>query len=168
MPRHSTLIALTAALAASAALPAHADMMFNRVATFAVADNLPADTEPRPRPRPRSSPPARTATRWSIPTARSAAIGFIDITDPKAPKAGGYVKIDGEPTSVAIVGGKVLAGVNTSKSYAEPSGNLAVIDLAAQDDRDQLRPRRPAGFRRRQQGRHVPRRSPSRTSATRS
>ena len=39
------------------------------------------------------------------------AVGFIDITDPKAPKAGGIVKIDGEPTSVAVAGGKVLAGV---------------------------------------------------------
>ncbi|TIS27623.1 MAG: FHA domain-containing protein [Mesorhizobium sp.] len=59
------------------------------------------------------------------------AVGFIDITDPKAPKAGGIVKIEGEPTSVVVIGGKVLAGVNTSKSKAKPSGNLTVIDLAS-------------------------------------
>ncbi|MCB1471049.1 MAG: alkaline phosphatase, partial [Rhizobiaceae bacterium] len=59
------------------------------------------------------------------------AVGFVDITDAKAPKAGGIVKIEGEPTSVTVVGGKVLAGVNTSESYTNPSGNLTVIDLAS-------------------------------------
>ena len=45
MHRKSPLFALTAALAASVSLPAHAEMMFNRIASFAVADNLPADIE---------------------------------------------------------------------------------------------------------------------------
>ena len=45
MSRPSTLFALTAALAASVSLPAHADQMFNRIASFAVADNLPAEIE---------------------------------------------------------------------------------------------------------------------------
>ena len=131
MPRSSALFALTAALAASVSLPAQADMMFNRIASFAVADNLPADIE------------SGTATSSEIIAASQdgntlvysdsplGAVGFIDITDPRAPKAGGIVKIDGEPTSVIIAGGKVLAGVNTSKSYTEPSGNLAIIDLAS-------------------------------------
>lgn len=30
-----------------------------------------------------------------------------------------------------VIGGKVLAGVNTSESKARPSGNLTVIDLAS-------------------------------------
>lgn len=59
------------------------------------------------------------------------AVGFIDLTDPKAPKAAGIVKIDGEPTSVIVAGNKVLAGFYTSKSKQEPSGNLTVIDLAS-------------------------------------
>jgi hypothetical protein len=130
MPRHSTLFALTAALAASVSLPAHADQMFNRIASFAVADNLPADIE------------TTTATSSEIITVSEdgntlvysdsplGAVGFIDITDAKAPKAGGIVKIDGEPTSVTVAGGKVLAAVNTSESKANPSGNLSVIDLA--------------------------------------
>ena len=128
---NSRLFALTAVLTASVALPAHADMMFNRVASFAVADNLPADAD---RSKPTSSE-IITATEDGMTLVYSdsplGAVGFIDITDPKAPKAGGIVKIDGEPTSVAVIGGKVLAGVNTSKSKAEPSGNLTVIDLAS-------------------------------------
>lgn len=56
-------------------------------------------------------------------------IGFIDITDAKAPKAAGYMKLEGEPTSVTIVGGKVLAAVNTRKDFVDVSGQLLVIDL---------------------------------------
>jgi hypothetical protein len=131
MPRHSTLFALTAALAASVSLPALADQMFNRIASFAVADNLPADIE------------KTTPTSSEIITASEdgntliysdsplGAVGFIDITDAKAPKAGGIVKTDGEPTSVTVAGGKILAAVNTSESKDRPSGNLTVIDLAA-------------------------------------
>lgn len=130
MPRHSTLFTLTAALVASAAMPAHADMTFNRIASFAVAGNLPEGTD------------KATATSSEIITASEdgmtlvysdsplGAVGFIDITDPRAPKAAGIVRIDGEPTSVVIDGGKVLAGVNTSESKVDPSGNLTVIDMA--------------------------------------
>ncbi len=131
MPRHSALFVLTAALAASVSLPAHADMMFNRVASFAVAGNLPADVD---KTTPTSSE-IITASEDGMTLVYSdsplGADGFIDIADPKAPKAGGIVKIAGEPTSVVVIGGKVLAGVNTSESKARPSGNLSVIDLAS-------------------------------------
>ncbi|CCV06608.1 conserved exported hypothetical protein [Mesorhizobium metallidurans STM 2683] len=131
MPRHSALFALTAALAASVSPPAHADMMFNRVASFAVAGNLPADIEkttPTSSEIIAASEDGMTLVYSDSPLG---AVGFIDIADPKAPKAGGIVKIDGEPTSVVVIGGKVLAGVNTSESKAKPSGNLTVIDLAS-------------------------------------
>jgi sugar lactone lactonase YvrE len=131
MPRHSRLFALTAALAASVSLPAHAETKFNRIATFAVAENLPADAD---RTKPTSSEIiAASEDGMTLVYSDSpfGAVGFIDITDPKTPKAAGTVKIDGEPTSVVVSGAKVLAGINTSKSKAAPSGNLAVIDLAS-------------------------------------
>jgi hypothetical protein len=131
MLRHSRLFVLTAALAASAAMPAHADMMFNRIATLAVADNLPADAD---RTKPTSSEIiAASEDGMTLVYSDSplGAVGFVDISDPKAPKPAGIVKIEGEPTSVVIAGGKVLAGVNTSESKAKPSGNLAVLDLAS-------------------------------------
>ena len=124
------LLLLTTALAASAAFPAHAAETFNRIATFPVSQNLPADIDT-------STPTSSeiiTATEDGMTLVYSdsplGAVGFIDIKDPKAPKAGGIVKIDGEPTSVVVVGDKVVAAVNTSKSKAEPSGNLTVIDIA--------------------------------------
>lgn len=129
MPRK--LLLLTAALATSAAIPAHAAEVFNRIATFPVARNLPADIDPA---TPTSSEIV-TASEDGMTLVYSdsplGAVGFIDITDAKAPKAAGLVKIEGEPTSVVVAGAKVLAGVNTSKSKQQPSGNLTVIDLAA-------------------------------------
>lgn len=131
MRTRSSLVAAMAALAASVSLPAHADQVFNRIATFPVASNLPEGTDPA---TPTSSE-IITATEDGNTLVYSdsplGAVGFVDITDPRAPKAGGIVKIDGEPTSVVVVGAKVLAGVNTSKSYTEPSGNLSVIDIAS-------------------------------------
>jgi len=56
-------------------------------------------------------------------------IGFVDITDPANPVPAGTVDIVGEPTSVTVVGSKVLVTTNTSPSYVAPSGNLDVIDI---------------------------------------
>ncbi len=61
MPRHSQLFALTAALAASVCLPAQAEMMFNRVASFAVTGNLPVDADKKAVTS--STMPARLAAR---------------------------------------------------------------------------------------------------------
>lgn len=131
MHRKSPLFALTAALAATVSLPAHAETMFNRIASFAVADNLPADTE---KATPTSSEiitVSEDGNTLVYSDSPLGAVGFIDITDAKSPKAGGIVKIEGEPTSIVVAGGKVLAAVNTSGSYTSPSGNLTVIDLAS-------------------------------------
>ncbi len=120
----------SALLAVVAAAPAEAEM-FNRVATFHVVDNLPADADPA------------TATVAEIVTATEDGmtlvytdspgerIGFVDIADPRAPRAAGVVGLGGEPTSVVVVGGNALVGVVTSESYVDPSGHVAVVDLAS-------------------------------------
>lgn len=61
----------------------------------------------------------------------SGVIGFVDITDPANPTADGTVTVPGEPTSVAVAGDHVLAAVNTSPDFDDPSGELVVIDLAS-------------------------------------
>ncbi len=122
--------ALTAALLASVAVPASADQVFNRIASFPVASNLPADKDKLST----TSAEIITASEDGMTLIYSdsplGGIGFIDITDAKSPKAGGAVMMDGEPTSVAAVAGKVLVAVNTSESKAKPSGRLAVVDIA--------------------------------------
>lgn len=60
------------------------------------------------------------------------AVGFIDIKRPERPKPLGALDVGGDPTAVAVAGGFALVGVNTSPSFAAPSGHLAVVDIAAQ------------------------------------
>lgn len=142
----SVLGALAAALLGST-LAAQAEPVFNRIASFPVASNLPSDLA------------AETETSSEIITSTEdgrmlvysdsplGAIGLIDLRDPANPRPFGIVKVDGEPTSVTSVAGKVFVGINTSKSFTEPSGLLATIDIATRVGRGELRPRRTAGFR---------------------
>ena len=130
MSRKSLYIGLWTALAASVAIPAAAEPVFNRIASFPVADNLPKDADtskPTSSEIITASEDGKTLIYSDSPYG---AIGFVDITDPAKPQAGGIIKVEGEPTSVATVGGNVLAAVNTSESKAKPSGRLDVIDIA--------------------------------------
>lgn len=58
------------------------------------------------------------------------AVGFVDITDPADPQPAGTVPVEGEPTAVSVSGQYALVGVDTSSSYTDPNGHLAVLDLA--------------------------------------
>jgi len=129
MTTHFARAAFTAALLASVAAPASAEQVFNRIASFPVAQNIPADKD------------KKSVTSAEIVTASEdgmllvysdspmKGIGFVDISDAKAPKAGGALAMGGEPTSVSIAAGKVLVGVNTSENRQKPSGKLSVVDL---------------------------------------
>ena len=131
MPRKTLCIGLWTALVASIALPAAAEPVFNRIASFPVADNLPKDAD--------TSKPTSSAIITASEDGKTlvysdgpyGAIGFIDISDAARPKAAGLLKVEGEPTSVAVAGAMVLAAVNTSKDHKNPSGRLDVIDLAS-------------------------------------
>jgi hypothetical protein len=57
-------------------------------------------------------------------------IGFVDITDPANPVPNGIVALDGEPTSVDVLGNKyALVAVNTSANFINTSGELVVVDI---------------------------------------
>ncbi|MDJ0800799.1 MAG: esterase-like activity of phytase family protein [Calothrix sp. MO_167.B12] len=58
---------------------------------------------------------------------------FVDITDPKYPEPGGCLDLDGEPTSVAVKNKFALVAENTSSSFTEPSGKLAVVNMRTQN-----------------------------------
>lgn len=132
MYRPAKLILLSTALAASVALPAHAENVFNRIASFPVAQNLPKDADAKTLTSSEIIAASEDGTVLVYSDSPYGGIGFIDIKDARNPKPLGSIKVEGEPTSVAVSGSKVLAGVNTSKSFKEPSGNLLVIDLASQ------------------------------------
>jgi hypothetical protein len=121
--------ALTAALLASVAVPASAEQVFNRIASFPVARNL-ADGKDKP-----TSAEIITTTRDGntliYSDAPGGTIGFIDITDARAPQAGGSLAIDGEPNSVAVAGAKVLVTIDQTKDMTRPAGALGVVDIAS-------------------------------------
>ena len=124
------LLGLTSVLAIGAALPALAEMNFNRIATFATPDNM-ATGEDRARPTSAeiisASPDGMTLIYTDSPLG---AVGLIDITDPKAPKALGNVDVGGEPTTAKISDTQAFVAVNTSADKINTSGKLVTIDLA--------------------------------------
>lgn len=127
MHKMITLVALTSSLIATSSAAVLADTAFNRIASFPVAQNAPEASE--------SSAEIIAATEDGMmlvyTDSPNNGIGFIDITDVKSPQAAGYMVMDGEPTSVSIIGGLAFVGINTSESYVAPSGHLAVVDLAS-------------------------------------
>lgn len=121
------LAAIAAGLLATIALPAIAAPVFNRIASFPVELNNPeAET---------SSAEIITATEDGMMLIYSdspaGGIGFVDIADPKAPESAGFLAMEGEPTSVIVIGDKAYVGVNTSENFVNPSGNLAIVDIAS-------------------------------------
>ncbi|MDH2327850.1 esterase-like activity of phytase family protein [Cereibacter sp. SYSU M97828] len=114
-------------------MPAMAETTFNRIASFATPDNM-AEGEDRARPTSAEiisvSEDGNTIVYSDSPLG---VLGFLDITDAKAPKALGNVAMDGEPTTAVIIGKRVFVGVDTSESFTQPSGQLRVLDLDSEE-----------------------------------
>nr|WP_245409850.1 esterase-like activity of phytase family protein [Pararhizobium haloflavum] len=119
---------LAATLVGCSVAQAQSSQTFNRIASFPVAENKTENAgDPTSSEIITASDDGMTIIYSDSP---GGGIGLIDISDPRMPKPAGYVAMEaGEPTAVSFVAGKVLAGVNTSKSFTEPSGHLAVIDV---------------------------------------
>ncbi|KAA9010488.1 esterase-like activity of phytase family protein [Histidinibacterium aquaticum] len=120
-------------LALAAAQPAFAQA-FNRIASFPVASNMAEGVD------------ATQATSSEIIAATEdgmtlvytdsplGVLGRIDITEPANPQPLGNVELDGEPTSVAVIGQTAFVGVNTSESFTDPSGRIAQIDIESGEE----------------------------------
>jgi len=121
--------ATSAAVLALATPPTIANEYFERVATLPVYHNLPAGSDPASETVAEIVAANDDATMLVYTDSPGERLGMIDISDPATPQPAGGVDLGGEPTSVAIVGEIALAGVNTSESYTEPSGHVAVVEL---------------------------------------
>ena len=131
MPGHlfrRSILALTIAATTSVV---HAES-FNRIASFVTTKNLPAGAAENQETSPEIITASVDGNTLVYSDSPLGAIGFIDIKNPQKPMPLGIVKVDGEPTSVTVIGNYVLAGVNTSESYTQPSGYLATIQLNTQ------------------------------------
>ncbi len=127
--RLMTCASMIALVAGSAA----AEMNFNRIASFATVDNMAAGEDQNRETSAEIIAATDDGMTLVYTDSPLGTIGMIDITDPQNPAPMGNVSLNGEPTSVAIVGDYAYVGVNTSESYTAPSGHLAVIDLASKE-----------------------------------
>lgn len=126
------------ALVALASPSVAADAVFNRIGTFNVVDNLPAGADAAKSTAAEIITFTEDGNTLIYSDSPGQRIGFIDITDPAAPKSAGVVALDGEPTTTVVIGAKAYVGVNTSESKARPSGHLAVVDLATRKVEDKI------------------------------
>lgn len=135
--------ALAAALAPSTGASAahqsdkrHKDRSFHRVATYPVYLNLPSDVPSSSTTVAEISDVSADGKTLVYTDALGKRIGFLDISKPDSPQGAGSLSLsqlgdtDDQPTSVAVVGKYVLVVVDTSESFAKPSGRLDVVRMS--------------------------------------
>ncbi|HEV7257597.1 MAG TPA: esterase-like activity of phytase family protein [Bosea sp. (in: a-proteobacteria)] len=121
------LAALATVLLGGTAL---AEPTFNRIATFQVPLNLPADRDASKKTVAEIIAATEDGTLLAYTDAEQKALGLVDITTAQAPKSAGFVPLGGESTSVTILGDKAFVAVVTSgDNFKEPAGHLATVDL---------------------------------------
>lgn len=121
-------LCLTSALAIATAMPASAEMVFNRISIFATPENTAEGVDRGPESSAEILSASDDGTTLVYTDSPLGAIGLVDITDPHQPKPLGTIDMGGEPTTAHFVGDKIVVGVNTSDSYIAPSGKLVILD----------------------------------------
>ncbi|MFH9618655.1 esterase-like activity of phytase family protein [Streptomyces pratensis] len=112
---------------------------FARAATYPVFQNRPAGEDEAAQTVAEISATSEDGRTLVYTDAAARRIGFLDISDAGRPKGLGTLSLaelgdaEDEPTSVSVVGRYVLVVVNTSASYARPSGRLDVISLRTRE-----------------------------------
>ncbi|MDZ7890276.1 MAG: esterase-like activity of phytase family protein [Rhodoferax sp.] len=104
---------------------------FNRVATFEAHRNVPVGRNVSKKSVAEIVAVSADGMTLAYTDGEQMGIGLIDIRNPAQPKPAGFLAVEGEPTSVVIAQGKVLVAVNSTKDFTQPTGHLAVFDLAS-------------------------------------
>jgi hypothetical protein len=104
---------------------------FNRIATFEAHRNVPAGRNVSKKSVAEIVAVSPDGMTLAYTDGEQMGIGLIDIRNPAQPKPAGFLPVEGEPTSVTIAHGKVLAAINSTKDFTQPTGHLAVFDLAS-------------------------------------
>lgn len=121
---------LTSVLALATALPASAETMFNRVASFATPGNMAAGEDLARETSAEIISASEDGMVLVYTDSPLGVVGLIDIADPAAPKPLGNIDVGGEPTTAVFVGGMIFSGVNTSENFTAPSGKVVTVDPA--------------------------------------
>ncbi|MCB1957241.1 MAG: esterase-like activity of phytase family protein [Rhodocyclaceae bacterium] len=104
---------------------------FNRVASFFVCNQVGSSCESDDETAAEIVAASTDGMTLIYTNSPGESVGFVDITDPAAPTGLGAIALGGEPTSVAVLGGRALVAVNTSADFVNVSGQLVVIDIAS-------------------------------------
>ena len=156
--RASYLIPVAALLAAtSLTSAASAAEVFNRVATFPVLRNLPKDADPAKATVSEIISATEDGTLLIYTDSPREALGVVDIKDPKNPKPAGFIQLEGEPTSVKIVGGRAFAAVEHLRIEREAERPSRRHRHRHAEDHLEVRTRRPARLDRGQRRQGLPR-----------
>lgn len=118
--------------------PTEADQApFGRVSTYPVYLNVPAGTDRNAQTNAEISTVSQDGNTLIYTDAAGKRIGFLDISDPSAPRGLGSFDLakegdaDDQPTSVAACGDYLLVVVDqTGKNYDSPSGRVDVVRIA--------------------------------------
>ncbi len=102
---------------------------FKRIASWSPANNLSSEQDSSTETSAEIITVGRQGMQLIYSDSPRNGLGFIDITNPTAPKAAGFVSLQGEPTSVTAAGDYAYAGVNSSANFTQPSGYLATLSL---------------------------------------
>lgn len=103
---------------------------FNRIATFESFRNVPAGRAVSKKSVAEIVAASEDGRLLAYTDGEQQGIGLIDITNPASPQPAGFIPVDGEPTSVVILRGKIMAAVDSSKLFYQPEGHLVAIDIA--------------------------------------
>jgi hypothetical protein len=129
---------------------------FNRVSTFTVCSQVGSSCESSTETSAEIVAASEDGNTLIYTNSPRDQIGFVDITDPSAPRGLGTLAMGGEPTSVTVWGPKALVAVNTSTSFTQPSGELVVVDIANRSVITRLRlPGQPDSIARSRTGRYI-------------
>lgn len=129
--------------ASGATTPAASASAFHRTATYPVYENVPQGVDPDAETVAEISDVSEDGNTLIHTDAAGKRIGFIDISDPSAPKGLGTVDLataghaDDQPTSVGVVGDHVLVVIDsTGGDFPEPKGRVDIVRIS---DREVVR-----------------------------
>lgn len=130
MPLPIRLSAVATALILPAIASAQEAQVFHRLATIEAVRMLPPDRDRARRSIAEIVAAAQDGTLLVYVDGEQRGLGFVDIADPAAPRPAGFLPMEGEPNSVATLGGRAFTVSDTSPSKDAPSGYVAVVDIA--------------------------------------
>jgi hypothetical protein len=120
-----------AALFLAAPAFAQAPVFFERIATIEAVKMLPADRDKTKRSIAEIVTATDDGNLLIYVDGEQNGVGFVDIADPANPRPAGFLALPGELTSVTARGPRAYVVSDTSPNKREPSGYLAVVDIAS-------------------------------------